>query len=531
MRKLFVYSSALIALSLAVFAVSQSSLAQNTHNWQVENPQLETALPKGAEAYAGIDGKHLWNLVEEQAKISRDYRDAGHPQFWGRIPSTSGDEADVQWLLGKYKQIGLSDARAQTINYFQPQWMAKSWSVTLNGKTLESAQPGWASPATGGKDLDLPVVYVGLGTEADFAGRDVKGKAVLVSKNGYSFPGAVMKRAEKAGAAAILGMDGERGGNHKAQSYRSYTNVPTFNIGNADGNAVRDAGPAARVTIKMDAEWISGQKSYLVWGTLPGATDETIYVIAHRDGWFEAAGDNASGVATMLGLAEHYAKIPQAQRKRTMIFIGTDGHHQLRPGWYGAAWLVANREKFFSKTALMINGEHPAEVLTHGDYAGTTTATIPNEWYAGGGSRPILEKISVDAFHEFGVPVWSTPSKTPPGGDLAPLAWFLPGVVAQSNDFNNMHTDADTSDTVSWSGLQNVTRAYARIIDEVNKLPLSALQAPLDPDPNAPGAPRQHLDLSHCQEWIADSTKGCAVSDVTLGRRGTAMEGQTEQQK
>jgi len=51
-----------------------------------------------------------------------------------------------------------------------------------------------------------------------------------------------------------------------------------------------------------------------VWGSLPGTTDESIVIVAHRDGWFEGANDNGTGVATMLGLAEYFAKIPQAQR-------------------------------------------------------------------------------------------------------------------------------------------------------------------------------------------------------------------------
>ncbi len=124
-------------------------------------------------------------------------------------------------------------------------------------------------------------------------------------------------------------------------------------------------------------------------------TDETVYVIAHRDGFFDASGDNASGVASMLGLAEYFAKVPKSQRRRTIIFIGTDGHHQIKPGGFGREWLVANRAKFFSKTALMINDEHPAEVLSHGGTAGMTTSAIPLEWYAGGSSRPQLTKIAV----------------------------------------------------------------------------------------------------------------------------------------
>jgi hypothetical protein len=44
-------------------------------------------------------------------------------------------------------------------------------------------------------------------------------------------------------------------------------------------------------------------KSATIWGSLPGTTDETIFVVAHRDGWFEGANDNAAGVASMIGLA------------------------------------------------------------------------------------------------------------------------------------------------------------------------------------------------------------------------------------
>ena len=195
------------------------------------------------------------------------------------------------------------------------------------------AEPSYGSPTTDGKDLDVEIVYVGLGSEADFAGRDVRGKAILLIKGQSSYqagPADILKRAEDHGAAAIFSTD-LRGGNYIAQSYRAYTHVPTFNLGTKDGETIRDligdaaAGAAPRVKIRLDASWVPNQKSALVWGTLPGQTDETIYVIAHRDGFFDASGDNASGVATMLGLAEYFAKVPKNQRRRTMIFMGMDG--------------------------------------------------------------------------------------------------------------------------------------------------------------------------------------------------------------
>jgi Zn-dependent M28 family amino/carboxypeptidase len=322
-------------------------------------------------------------------------------------------------------------------------------------------------------------------------------------------PADVLKRAEDQGAAAIFGWD-LRGGNLNTQSYKAATTVPTFNLGTEDGLAIRDliakapAGEPPHIKIRVNAKWESGQKSFLVWGTLAGATDETIYVVAHRDGWFDAAGDNASGVASLLGVAEYFAKVPQSQRRRTMIFIGTDGHHQITPGGYGREWLAANRDKFFSKTALMFNAEHPSEVLTHGGATnGWTESIIPDAWYAGGAARPHLANIAGDAFHEFGLPVWGQPSPTPPGGDLGPFVSFLPGVVVQSNDFIYMHTTGDTPENVAWSGLEAATRAYAKIVDEVNKLPLSDLQRP----PDGPYRPR--IDLTECAAWIKDSSATC----------------------
>ena len=130
-----------------------------------------------------------------------------------------------------------------------------------------------------------------------------------------------------------------------------------------------------------------------------------------------------------------------------MIFIGTDGHHANNPGGFGREWLAANRERFFAKTALMINAEHPSEVLTHGATAGWTEAIIPNQGYAGGSSRPQLAKIAADAFREFGLPLWDEASASPPGGDMGPFIGFLPGLVAQSNDFMYMHTTGDTPET------------------------------------------------------------------------------------
>src|ERR1051326_5596951 len=144
---------------------------------------LEWPLPPTAKAYADIDGRHLHTYVVDQAAISRRYRDQGHPQFWGRITGTSGDAESAEWLAGHFKRIGLSDRRIQPID-LPPQWMPESWTITATsgGTTLQldrSAEPAYGSPRTPGDGLDVEAVWAGTGSEADFAGRDVRGTAAF----------------------------------------------------------------------------------------------------------------------------------------------------------------------------------------------------------------------------------------------------------------------------------------------------------------------------------------------------------------
>jgi hypothetical protein len=459
----------------------------------VQDRFLQWPLPPGAEAYAGIDGRHLHRYVVEQVEISRRFRDQGNPQFWGRITGTSSDAESARWLAERFLRIGLTDVRLQPFD-LKPQWMPQSWKVevTSGGETFElaSAQPFYRSNGTPPEGVDLEAVYVGLGSEADFAGRDVDGKGVFT----FSMTGLrdeeALKRAEAKGARALFDVL-MLPGNLRYQAYPSRTEAPAFSLGSEDGHRVRDAivSGGTRVRVRLDVRMSEGLTTALVWGTLPGRTDETIYILAHRDGWFDAAGDNASGVASMLGLAEHYAKIPVAERRRTIVFVGLDGHHNTGEGaGVGRQWMVDHRDELFARTALVLNCEHPSTVLTTvrprymtGDdivWANTYTA---QRWYAGGPSRPELQAIAVAAFREFGVSTYLEPNPRPPAGDLGRLYRFVPG-VATSDFLHYFHTDLETPDTVPWTGLEASTRAYARIIDEVNELDLAVLKRPPEPE-------------------------------------------------
>lgn len=111
-----------------------------------------------------------------------------------------------------------------------------------------------------------------------------------------------------------------------------------------------------------------------------------------------------------LGLLEHYSKIPRALRQRTMVFVALDGHHNSAEGSaVGNQWIIQNRQKLFAKTALAINVEHPSTIQTQSRprYYNANeivwgNSYLPQQWYAGGPSRPELQQIVADAFKQFG---------------------------------------------------------------------------------------------------------------------------------
>src|SRR6185295_8932043 len=148
---------------------------------------------------------------------------------------------------------------------------------------------------------------------------------------------------------------------------------------------------------------------------------------------------------------------------------------------------LENREKLFEKTALMINAEHTSTVQTYllGEdirHANMYTGML---WYAGGPSRPKLQDIAVKAFHDAGVVTYATPERAAPGGEMSRLWPYVPGV--QASDYNVFfHSDHETADTVPWTGLEAITRAYAMIIDGTNGLELKDLQRPPEPVPARP---------------------------------------------
>ena len=453
----------------------------------LEDAYVNGRLPAADQAYASIDGRHLKQYVIDQAAISRSYRDHGHPQFWGRISGTSADAENAKWLENIFQKIGLADVHQQTFD-LPEQWLPSSWSIVASagGKTLDltSAQPAHKTPGTSAEGLDLEAVDVGLATDAELDAHDLKGKAVFFYSTDYfsrhsTISHGAWKRIADRGAAAIFVILAVPG-NIRTQFYPVGPSVPCFSLGLQDGEAVRamidaapKAGTPARVKVKLAVDMVPNLKTSTVWGSLPGTTDESIVIVAHRDGWFEGANDNGTGVATMIGLAEYFAKIPRAQRRRTIYFLGTSGHHD--GSAMSGRWLTEHKE-FFAKTALLINSEHTAAeqlVLGNGTISKTNTSTAQT-WFVGGSAK--LAAIVVKAFDDFGVATYEIPARTA-AGEMGRYQTLAPSMQVIDTGYY-WHSDHETPDIIPPTALAAITRAYAKIIDGVNRLEIRDVQRP-----------------------------------------------------
>jgi hypothetical protein len=440
-------------------------------------------LPASEKAYADINGQHLKSLIREVTAISDKNRESGD-KMWGRIAGFAGEKMTNDWVEAKFRALGLQNVHRQEFQ-LPPQWVPKNWTVTFtgNGKTLTSKSlvpaPGSLSTPAGG--VDLEAVWVGSGTNADFVGRNVRGKAVFI--HDIPTPGTInhsvtwtgsIRRAQEQGAAAIFVVYGISDNWAIWQSLGAGDTpdgggrAPGFYMGYQDGVAVRDmigSGQPVRVKASLEVEQKSGLTATNVYGTLPGATDENVLILAHQDGYFEAALDNASGLAGLIGLAEHFSKIPQAQRKRAITFVGTAGHHAGSPG---TRWMHDNRDTYFAKTALAINLEHLSydDTANWGATIRKSNAISPRRWWTFG--SPALIDVVVGSFHTFGVPI-IVDMDNGASGDMGSMARDLPSI--QTIDSPEIkHADADTPEWIPAVGIEALVRSYAKIIDQTGSL-------------------------------------------------------------
>lgn len=450
-------------------------------------------VPAGEEQYSELRGERIQPDVATVVGFSRDSRAAGE-RVWGRVTGFPSAKATIDWSAQRFKDAGLTDVAVQeyAAPAETPMWWASDWEVRLIGDRafgdgssdvlLDSAVPTSGSMMQA-RSIKGPLVFVGAVTDATIANVDVQGKIavqhVKPQRGAYSERRPTVARAQALaarGALAVINVVEQTGNMH----VRDFGNcgVPCFNVGTQDGafieaviaKAASAKAPAVQAELRLAAKRLSGLKGHNAIGVVRGRSDENIIVNAHADGWYDAAGDNADGLAVLIAMARHFAK-PEHQPDRTLVFVASGGHHSA--GLNGPANVVKMNPDLSAKTVMVLNLEHIAQF-----------EIVPGSWVVNpreqpmnfgiDNSSPYLHELGQRALKRYGFNLNPTFS-TSVAGDLGGYASLGVARVQAIHSGPMYHTSGDVLETISVPGLERAARFYTYFVSEAAKADRAAI--------------------------------------------------------
>jgi hypothetical protein len=442
------------------------------------------------KAYAPINGARMKQHVVELAKIALRYRDAGH-KWWGRLPGTTADKEGMAYMTKEFESLGLQVEH-------HPFALPDDWRPTdfsgnykaADGKAVElnTIFPVSDTKPTGPQGITAEAVWVGIGSGADFIGRDVKGKAVVIYSTfvpgGRSHSASdraglfdANTRAAKLGAAAIIDVMAVPG-NGQFEPEGGVRGVPNFTLSQDEGFALKDRldnGEKVVMNLKLVVPELTNVQTEYTVATLPGRSDEQIVVMTHTDGYFQAAMDNAAGMASALEIARFNAARPLQDRPRTLKFIQFPDHH------HGETSLrqYIDKQWPWNKVAVKLTMEHPSQTLLYMYNASLTPTNAVGAFRWNALGSPEFEKMIFNTLREFGVSVYAM-EDGPKNGNFAPSFHIIDHII--------YHTSLDVPELVPATGLERATRAFAAALDRANTMTLSQLRGPVFPPKTGQGS-------------------------------------------
>ena len=282
-----------------------------------EEAQVEeetAAAPELSEEYTAFaDAVDLDFAKEVNEKVAS----FGDDEAVGMRSAGSPAEYETcQYLEGVMNDIGLNNVTVDDITV--DGWTFNGANITFTNAKGEEQKVdlGGYQTTIQADNQEVEIVYVNRGTEADYEGLDVTGKLVLFEVNQeedwwINYPA---YQAKAKGALCAIAMrefvnkdeDGTRIG---VQDVCGPADAPALAISRKDCNAIKKAIKASgedsiKVTFNADSKVTENTTSHNLYGEIPGAEDETIFVFAHMDGYFHADYDDAWGCGASMGMAK-----------------------------------------------------------------------------------------------------------------------------------------------------------------------------------------------------------------------------------
>ena len=442
-----------------------------------------------------LDGAALKKDHRRIVGFSLESLDAGD-KVWGRRAATPAFMHVIEWTVNEFKAAGLRDAKVERYAVPTTMWVPRSWQLQVVGDpafgsgtqtvTLQSAFPQPGGATIPGGSLTAPVVFAGRGTDADLAGRDVKGKIAVVhirpepSLFGSAEQGVAGRMVDRGAVGVINAVEGP--GNALYFDTRfACGKAPCFMVGGQDGWFLEQvigkaAGAGVLDRLKINVGLSSDEKSGLTSANgvaiIPGKSGKRIILNAHADGYFQGGDDNASGLAVLVGLARYLARQPQP--RHTLMFVASGGHHG--PG-NGPASLVAAHPELKDDTLLVLNLEHVAyldvvrgktRAVNNTGMVWETSVTESAKAVGVTNESPFLIDLWSRAPRCYGVATYQSAGAGVPGdlGGYRTLGVPMTQMI-QSGTF--YHSSGDVYEAVPAEGLERAARFHAFLIEQVDR--------------------------------------------------------------
>ena len=254
-----------------------------------------------------------------------------------RVGTQAGAKAG-DYVFERMHALRLTLVHEESFTFPRFDLASSSLVMTLDG---ESASIGYdVLEGSGAGHVEADVVDVLTARPDDLAGKDVKGKVVLVAPNAMVPRARQLENVVRAGAAAMLYLSNAPDNLRQIDTVRSrwqpLVALPAVTLGAVDGAAITSAlafGKTVHATLDVKATTTPGTGRNIV-GRIEGSDPAAGEIVlgAHYDTWFTGSTDNGGGVAALLALASR--RLHKERPAATILFVAYDGEEIAHYGGY-----------------------------------------------------------------------------------------------------------------------------------------------------------------------------------------------------
>ena len=345
-------------------------------------------------------------------------------QLGAKPPGSGAGREQARRIERAFREAGFATTRE---DFHVPLFQEQGTRLTVAGKDVPAES--FAYGGTG--RVAAAVVDVGVGRPADYAGKDVTGKIVMVNRDEAFHRSSQLAQVIARGGAAMLYVSGspdnliQEGAVRFAQF--APAPIPTVSVGAQDGAVVRAAlaAGAAEVTLEVQASREDAVARNVI-GVRRGTTHpgKVIVVGAHYDSWHAGAIDNCTAVGSLLSIADAVKAVPLAY---TVVLAGWDAEEIGLTGSYD--WVARHADRLGDIVANvnleMTAAEAGAPALRFGTSGAKMTelvrqAAAANGYVAAELPAAVVRQISggilptdIQPFYSAGIQGFSTFTSTP----------------------------------------------------------------------------------------------------------------------